>query len=205
MKRTINLLLLTLAVFLWSCQEKTLVSEAKEPLKASISQHERKNSIRNQLTNGTYLQSLGLYQSMSSAQKLEIWTDKLNDVLERATLTSGQASFLNAIIDGLSQSSFEDPMDEETTMTFLNQAQAHFNYHQTLAIFCTPFDFDESPEFGSSSGEPEQLCHCQWSISCTLGNAGTCSGPSCSGTSSGCGWLWMGGCNFTCDGTPLAN
>lgn len=196
-----------------SCTKTSPSSDSELPNKGPSESFTRKTAITR-----SYLLSLSpaareiVYNTLTPAEKYDIWIDKKNQVMGLAVWSPIQTTILNDAYNKLSLNLFTDGSLENVDFksnfepTWKLNALQHFNFNTLFRIMVTLEDIDPNyltnDQFeNNSSGK----CECsQGSDWCSpIGDYAECGEDACTKKNSGCGTFWSWACDGMCQATMV--
>lgn len=195
MKRTTYNLFIALIVLVFYACESTEVQKSGEV------DEQRLESFKNL----TVPEKRLVYNSLTAPEKYVFWHWVIDEKAKLISLTSAQKQLLKELKSGVKLEAFVNENGKAEALDFSNRwytkAKPSF-VGVDLNKLLTP----DAPKTNAvASTAKTQLSGEETDCDCELNGFFTCGGciapphPGCNSTSSGCGFLWLAGCNGLCD------
>lgn len=203
------LLLLTIGLIQMSCKNELMNREENFQIKSSMKTE--MSEIRAELL--SYHDSLqkSYYLELTPADHLEIWQDKVNQIIEYGGWNSTQDSLLLEVQGSLDIDAFsDDSLDVHAYMENFGfsweiAALTAFGYDNFVVLFMQPHDYDGEIVYHYApygGDDPDCTCNKRAAVSsCSLQVPVTemeCKPLSCGYGRKGCGWFFLQSCNARC-------
>lgn len=146
------------------------------------------------------------YSLLTAEERLYLWNEQLNDILEKEDLTKEQSELIISLQNELTVDIFADYDNDKKSNfknifvpTFLEDAQVIFSAG-TIYRFFYVFTKSDGSSGGGGGGGDEKACDCNQGSMFGCGSTNDCADSStCEDTSWGCGFMLGWGCNGLCN------
>jgi len=193
MKKVIFGLIASLALFnLVSCSDNTEIEE--------ISSNNRISQVLNEKN---YATQKIMYSLLNEEEKLKIWNDKIENILQKNNFTKEQSDLIYELKNNISLNLFKDGERNNEREIFKTIFVKNF-LKKTVNVFSEDFivsNFYYINENTAKVAPIGDLSDC----TCNIGSMWSCSGSfeckdtnKCADTTSGCGFLTMFECTGRC-------
>ncbi len=202
---------------LYSCQDQEYEFSCDPEINEFVTKNEdelSQISVKDLVTYELPLQK-AVFASWDPQKKRDAWIGKLEKVIASDTLTQEGAAHIRKLISHIRTGYFEAEnlqKDGDANILFadewLDKAKNNLGWTDQFIAFLVYRLYTESYQFEtelselrafrtkSSAGSESSGCDCN--TSSDYCGSYSCSSGGCS-VSSGCGWLWSGSCNGTCN------
>lgn len=157
--------------------------------------------LRQAITNYNSLElQRAMYRSYTPQQKLIIWTDKLNQVIQFGGWSNAQIDYIILVKNQLNQLVFTDnSIEQENFITFYHNIQSNGINLFGITTFGLLNDYDASAP-GGTEGNNDCECCSSCSFTCEWWNGQACDKSNkCLADTRGCGFLFNQKCDGKCD------
>jgi hypothetical protein len=177
---------------LFSCTEDK--SESKINSNVIVSSIKKINNIDEQRI---------AFNLLNSEEKLLVWSDKLNLILEDPNINNAQKTLIIELKNNLKPCCFKDETNDEKeyfkniyVVNYLKEIDKVFTREQIEKIFYNLYDY-------RIADNTKKSCNCNKGSLFGCGASASCKNKTCTDSNSGCGFMWAWECNGICELTDF--